>query len=106
MKLARRRRDIDTHVGPLPPHPPGFAGRSLPASGARLKRLPRPSIARVLRHVAVVALLADVVLLVVAMALGGVDGHLRRAAGPLGTPVLLGNGRNGFFKRFGHQILH
>ena len=26
--------------------------------------------------------------------------------GPLWLLVVLGNGRNGFFKRFGHQILH
>jgi hypothetical protein len=44
----------------------------------------------------VLGLLADVVFLVVAMALGGVDGNLGRAAGPLVTLVVLGNRFDGF----------
>jgi len=40
----------------------------------------------------VIALLADVVLLVVAVALGGVDGNFGRAAGALVAPVAVGNG--------------
>ena len=57
---------------------------------------PRPAVARVLHHVAVVTLFADVVLFVVAMALGGVDGNLGRAARPLVTPVVLRNRLDGF----------
>ena len=50
---------------------------------------PRPAVAGVLRHVAVVGLFADVVLLVVAMALGGVEGNAGRAAGALVALVVL-----------------
>ena len=46
-------------------------------------RSPRPPVAGVLRHIAMLALLADVLFFVVAMALGGVDGNLGRAAGSL-----------------------
>src|SRR5436309_2245923 len=57
---------------------------------------PRPAVARVLRHVAVLGLFADVVLLVIAMALGGVERNIGRAAGALVALVVLGNRRNGF----------
>src|SRR5260370_11292491 len=57
---------------------------------------PRPPVAGVLRHVAGLGLLADIVFLVVAMALGGVDGNLGRAAGSLVAPVILGNRFDGF----------
>src|SRR5260370_35422649 len=57
---------------------------------------PRPPVAGVLRHVAGLGLLADIVFLVVAMALGGVDGNLGAAAGPLVTLVSLGNRVVGF----------
>jgi hypothetical protein len=57
---------------------------------------PRPLVARVLHHVAVIALLADVVLLVVAMALGSVEGNGRRAAGTLVALVAVGDGSDGF----------
>src|SRR5438876_8039164 len=56
---------------------------------------PRPAIAGVLREIAVRGLLADVVLLVVAMALGGVEGNSGLAAGALVTLVILGNGLDG-----------
>ena len=48
-----------------------------------------------------IALLADVVLLVVAMALGGVDGSAGRAAGALVALVVFRDGRCGF----GHHHL-
>ena len=52
--------------------------------------------AGVLRQVAVGGLLADVVLLVVAMALGSVEGNGRRAAGTLVALVAVGDGSDGF----------
>jgi len=61
---------------------------------------PRPSVAGVLRHIAVVGLLADVLFFVVAMALGGVDGNLGRAARSLMALVVLGNRLDGFLQRF------
>src|SRR3954470_20357795 len=57
---------------------------------------PRPAVARVLRQIAVLGLFADVVLLVVAMALGGVEGNVGRAAGALVTLVVLRNRRWAF----------
>ena len=56
----------------------------------------RPSAARILRQIAVRGLFADVVLLVVAMALGGVEGNAGRAAGALVALVFVGNGLDGF----------
>jgi hypothetical protein len=56
----------------------------------------RPAVTRVLRHVAVFGLFADVVLLVVAMALGGIERNIGRAAGALVALVILRDGRNGF----------
>ena len=61
--------------------------------------------AGVLRQVAVGGLLADVVLLVVAMAFGGVEGNGRRAAGALVALVVVGNGLDGFGRRFRHAVL-
>src|SRR5882724_11267725 len=66
---------------------------------------PRSPAAGVLRQIAVRGLLADVVLLVVAMALGGVEGNIGRAAGPLVALVLVGNGLDGFGERFCHRVL-
>ena len=63
--------------------------------------LPAPPITRILRHVRVIALLADVLFLVVAMAFGGVDGNVRRAAGALVALVVVGNG----FYRFGLRLV-
>src|SRR5688572_31650909 len=57
---------------------------------------PRPAVTRVLRHVAVPGLFADVVLLVVAMTLGGVEGNAGRAAGALVALVVFRDRRNGF----------
>jgi hypothetical protein len=65
--------------------------------------LSRPSVTRILLHVRVVALLADIPLLVVAMALGGVERNLGRAAGALGALVLLGNRFDGFRHGFCHR---
>src|ERR1700736_989599 len=62
------------------------------------KASPRPSIARVLRQIAMRGLFADVVLLVVAMALGGIEGNAGRAAGALVALVVVGHG----LKRFRH----
>src|SRR5258707_8189233 len=64
---------------------------------------PRPPVAGVLRHVAVLGLLADVVFFVVAMALGGVDGNLGRAARSLVALVILGNRLDGFLQRLCHH---
>ena len=61
-----------------------------------------PSITRILHHIPVIALLADVLLLVVAMALGGVEGDFGRAAGALVTLIFLGNGLDGFSYGFCH----
>src|SRR6185437_11801381 len=57
---------------------------------------PRPAVAGVLRQVAVLALFADVVLLVIAMAPGGVERHAGSAAGALVALVVLGDRRDGF----------
>src|SRR5260370_1546910 len=65
---------------------------------------PRPPVAGVLRHVAVLGLLADVVFFVVAMALGGVDGNLGRAARSLVALVILGNRLDGFLQRLCHHL--
>src|SRR2546430_2813096 len=56
--------------------------------------LPRSPVAGVLREIAVGGLLANIVLLVVAMALGGVEGNVGRAAGALVALVILGDRRN------------
>src|SRR5436190_11947541 len=69
----------------------GFTGttsRGAPAPS------PRSAVARVLRQIAVRSLFADVVFLVVAMALGGVEGNVGRAAGALVALVVLGDRRN------------
>src|SRR5262245_26213029 len=55
---------------------------------------PRSPATGVLREIAVGGLLADVVLLVVAMALGGVEGNVGRAAGALVALVVLRNERD------------
>src|ERR1700716_260943 len=67
------------------------------------RALPLPPVAGVLREVAVLGLLADVLFLVVAMALGGVEGDAGRAAGALVALVLFGNRGEGFVHRFGHR---
>jgi hypothetical protein len=59
--------------------------------------------AGVLHEIAVRGLFADVVLLVVAMALGGVEWNGRRAAGPLVTLRLLRNGLDGLVQRLCHR---
>jgi len=64
--------------------------------------LSAPPVAGVLHHIAVVALLADVLLFVVAMALGGVDGRAGRAAGAFVALVLLGDRLDGFCHGFCH----
>jgi hypothetical protein len=64
---------------------------------------PAPPVARILHHVAVLALFADVVLLVVAVALGGVDGSVGRAAGALVALVVIGNGLDGFWLPLFHR---
>src|SRR5882724_2794754 len=69
---------------------------------ARMTRSARAAVAGVLGQVAVRSLLADVVLLVVAMALGGVEGNGGRAAGALVALVVVGNGRDGFGGRLRH----
>src|SRR5438105_750235 len=48
-------------------------------------------------------LLADVLFFVVAMAFGGVDGNLGRAARSLVALVVLGNRLDGFLQRFCHH---
>jgi hypothetical protein len=71
----------------------------------RNDELPRPSAARVLHQIPVRGLFADVVLFVVAMALGGVEGNGGRAAGALVALIVVGNGRNRFGRRFRHGWL-
>src|SRR5258707_306346 len=56
---------------------------------------PRSPVTRVLRQIAVCGLFADVVLLVVAMSLGGVEGNAGRAAGAFVALVVLGDRRHG-----------
>src|SRR5205823_3341297 len=63
---------------------------------------PGSPVAGVLREIAVRGLFADVVLLVVAMALGGVEGNVGLAAGALVAPVVHGNGRDGL-RRLRHS---
>src|SRR5258708_35646633 len=70
-----------------------------------LKASPRPLIARVLRQITMRGLFANVVLLVVAMALGGVEGNGGRTAGALVALVVVGNGLDGFGRRFRHGCL-
>jgi hypothetical protein len=53
----------------------------------------------------VIALFADVLLLVVAVALGGVERNIRRAAGAFVTLVVLGNGLDGSRRRSCHAYL-
>src|SRR6476660_733852 len=65
--------------------------------------LPRPAVAGVLRQIAVRGLLADVVFLVVAMALGGIERHVGRTAGALVALVMLRNGRDVFGRRLCHR---
>src|SRR4051794_1275706 len=57
--------------------------------------LPGTAMAGVLHEIAVRGLFANVVLLVVAMAFGGVEGNGGRAAGALVALVVVGNGRDG-----------
>ena len=57
---------------------------------------PRPAVAGVLGQIAVLGLFADVVLLVVAMALGGVERNAGRAAGALVALVVLRDRRWAF----------
>src|SRR6187431_415927 len=64
--------------------------------------LSAPPVTRILHHVAVVALLADVLLLVVTMALGGVEGNAGRAAGALVALVVLGDRLDRFCHGFCH----
>ena len=61
--------------------------------------------ARVLQEIAVLGLLADVVLLVVAMALGGVDGNAGCAAGTFVALVLVRHGLDGLAQRLRHWLL-
>jgi hypothetical protein len=68
--------------------------------------LTRPLATRVLRQVAVRGLFADVVLLVVAMALGRVAGNAGCATGALVALVLVRHGLDGFAQRFRHSLLH
>src|SRR5215472_13208045 len=58
--------------------------------------------ARILREIPVRGLFADVVLLVVAMALGGVERNGGRAAGALVALLVLGNGWEGPVQRLCH----
>src|SRR3977135_901576 len=73
------------------------------AAARSTRALPLPPVAGVLREIAVLGLLADVLLLVVAMALGGVEGNAGRAAGALVALVLFGNRVEGFVHRFCHR---
>ena len=75
--------------------------RFAPRDGSSLAS-PTPSVTRILHHVPVIALLADIMLLVVAVALRGVDGNARRAAGALVALVVVGNGLDGFGRRLRH----
>jgi hypothetical protein len=59
-------------------------------------RSPAPPIARVLHQIAVIALFADVVFFVVAVALGGVEGDFGFAAGALVGLVVFRDGLDGF----------
>src|SRR5882724_10587944 len=74
-------------------------------SRLRARALPRPPVAGVLDQIAVRGLLADVVLLVVAMALGGVERNTGRAAGALVALVVVGNGLNVPGRGFRHHCL-
>ena len=76
----------------------GWIAGSSPAMTKSAVRVasPAPPVARILHQIAVVALFADVLFFVVAVALGGVDGDLRLAAGALVALVVFGNGRDGF----------
>jgi hypothetical protein len=57
---------------------------------------PAPSIARILHQIPMVPLLANVVLLVIAVALGGVEGDFGVAAGALVALVVFRDGLDGF----------
>jgi hypothetical protein len=68
-------------------------------------RLPRPSVTRILHQIPVSGLLADVLFLVVAMALGGVERTAWRAAGALVALIVFGSGFYGFGLGFCHRCL-
>src|SRR6266404_1496158 len=74
-------------------------------SQCSFKASPRPSAAGVLRQIPMRGLFADVLLFVVAMALGGVEGNGGRAAGALVALIVVGNGLDGFGRRFRHGCL-
>src|SRR6476619_3502938 len=108
MSAAHASSSLRTQ-GPIPPDPTSkaqwqtvFAKPPPVAMGPCVRRddlgdpfrvspSPRPPVAGILRHVAVPGLLADVVLLVVAMALGGVERHVGGTAGALVALVVLGD---------------
>src|SRR6266496_5111169 len=85
--------DASCRNGPEPTTPDVITG-SGPLRRATTPS-PTPPITRILHHVPVIALLADVVLFVVAVTFRGVDGNARRAAGALVALVAVGNGLDG-----------
>ena len=70
------------------------------ASSVEFVQSPAPPVARILHQIPVLAGLADVVFLVVAVAFGGVEGRVGRAARALVALVVVGNGIDGFVRGF------
>ncbi len=105
---SRSLRDAGANVPPIircggyGSRPSPGRQRSLPNNRATL---PRPSVAGILDQIAVRGLLADVVLLVVAMAPGGVERNAWCAAGALVALVVVGNGPDRRGLRFRHHRL-
>jgi hypothetical protein len=56
----------------------------------------RPSVAGILLHVSVIALLVDVLFFIVAVAFGGIGHHLRRTARAFVAAVVFRDGRDNF----------
>src|SRR3954463_13594666 len=71
-------------------------GGSTPGHDALCDALsPASSVTRILHQIAVLALFANIVFFVVAVALGGVEGDFGVAAGALVALVVFGDGRDG-----------
>jgi hypothetical protein len=78
-------------------------GRVKPGHDEMRAPSPAPSITRILHQIPVIPLFADVVFLVVAMALGGVERTAGRAAGALVALVVFGRGFYGVALGFCHR---
>ena len=101
---ARRRTSQASRTRDVRHITRGLAGLHCSCWGkTRSSPSPRAPVTGVLREIAVRGLFTDVVLLVVAMALGGVERNGRRAARALVALVLVGDRLDGLGERFCHH---